>query len=230
MIFKTTRNTIDMSYVNEFYKQDRKKWAIKLSGGADSALVLWMMIKIIQDNKWDDVTITVITGISESKPFNAIFAEKIMKTMTELTGFKFKEHFTMPLRTSSNEDYVQDMESFIQKKQREGIINLRFAGITSNPNPEEAAFLYPPFRDDYPFDLDLRGWSNENKKIHTEHSMRPLLNVDKRGVAMLYEELGIMNTIFPLTRSCEAVTTDFSHHCGNCWHCNERKWGFGRLE
>ena len=25
-------------------------------------------------------------------------------------------------------------------------------------------------------------------------------------------------------------TDDFSHHCGECWWCKERHWGFGRFE
>jgi 7-cyano-7-deazaguanine synthase in queuosine biosynthesis len=35
--------------------------------------------------------------------------------------------------------------------------------------------------------------------------------------------------IFPITRSCESWTNDFSKHCGECWWCKEREWGFGRL-
>jgi len=55
-----------------------------------------------------------------------------------------------------------------------------------------------------------------------------LINVDKKGVHEHYVRLGVLEELFPLTRSCEIHTTDFSEHCGECWFCKERLWGFGR--
>ena len=60
------------------------------------------------------------------------------------------------------------------------------------------------------------------------NTWRPLINVDKKGVAEHYTRLGVLEELFPLTRSCEVHTTDFSEHCGECWFCKERLWGFGR--
>jgi 7-cyano-7-deazaguanine synthase in queuosine biosynthesis len=48
-------------------------------------------------------------------------------------------------------------------------------------------------------------------------------------VSELYDYFDLQNTLFPLTRSCEQYTDDFTQHCDNCWFCGERKWGFGRL-
>ena len=48
-------------------------------------------------------------------------------------------------------------------------------------------------------------------------SFKPLVNIDKKGVAELYEILGVTDTLFPLTRSCEDFTDDFSKHCEECW-------------
>ena len=63
----------------------------------------------------------------------------------------------------------------------------------------------------------------------------PLINIDKQGVKELYEKFGLLDTLYPLTRSCESFTDDFSKHCGEykdeqdvCWFCKERYWGFGR--
>jgi len=44
----------------------------------------------------------------------------------------------------------------------------------------------------------------------------------------------LLETLFPVTRSCEwnehVVGEDPGmEHCGNCWWCHERKWAFGRL-
>ena len=53
--------------------------------------------------------------------------------------------------------------------------------------------------------------------------------MDKKDIARLYEEEGILDDLFPLTRSCENDDT-LDYHCGFCWWCDERKWAFnGRL-
>jgi 7-cyano-7-deazaguanine synthase in queuosine biosynthesis len=59
---------------------------------------------------------------------------------------------------------------------------------------------------------------------------RPFANLDKKGIAELYEHFNLMDTLFPITKSCEAKTYDWTTpHCGTCWWCHERQWGFGRL-
>jgi 7-cyano-7-deazaguanine synthase in queuosine biosynthesis len=51
----------------------------------------------------------------------------------------------------------------------------------------------------------------------------------------MYVKFDLMDTVFPLTRSCEwtskitEVADPGTNHCGVCWWCEERKWGFGKL-
>ena len=55
-------------------------------------------------------------------------------------------------------------------------------------------------------------------------------NVDKKFVAGVYMEEGLMDTLFPLTRSCvgSARYTDFfEKECHDCYWCFEKKWAFG---
>ena len=47
---------------------------------------------------------------------------------------------------------------------------------------------------------------------------------------------GIVDELFPLTRSCESeekgqqmLDGGPEEHCGKCWWCLERQWAFGRL-
>ena len=61
------------------------------------------------------------------------------------------------------------------------------------------------------------------------YQIDPLINVDKKGVAKIYEEEGLTDTLFPVTRSCEG-SESLHQHCGECWWCEERMWAFdGRL-
>ena len=57
-------------------------------------------------------------------------------------------------------------------------------------------------------------------------SETPYSKLTKRDIALKYYEYGIHNKLFPLTFSC-IVNTDV--HCGKCWWCQERLWGFGRI-
>ena len=58
---------------------------------------------------------------------------------------------------------------------------------------------------------------------------------DKKGTASAYEELGMMEKLYPYTFSCENAPYELldekgNHmHCGECFFCLERYWGFGRI-
>ena len=69
--------------------------------------------------------------------------------------------------------------------------------------------------------------------VYKNYSWKHLANIDKKGVAELYETLGVMETLFPLTRSCEAYAHESHYnidkHCEKCWFCMERIYAFGRL-
>jgi len=50
----------------------------------------------------------------------------------------------------------------------------------------------------------------------------------------MYTELDVMDSLFPVTRSCEwkeSMGGDDPglEHCGTCWWCEERLWAFNKL-
>jgi hypothetical protein len=61
-----------------------------------------------------------------------------------------------------------------------------------------------------------------------DHFAYPFTNVDKRGIARMYQDLDLLQSLFPLTRSCVSNSWRYGH-CGACWFCSERQWGFGCL-
>ena len=61
--------------------------------------------------------------------------------------------------------------------------------------------------------------------------MNPFFCINKRGLKMIYEELGLIDKLFPVTYSCEGTaeqTKTHTQHCKRCWWCQERFWAFGR--
>ena len=55
----------------------------------------------------------------------------------------------------------------------------------------------------------------------------PLTNLNKQDIVKIYCEQEIIDTVFPLTKSCGS---DYgSNPCGTCWFCEERSWGLAVL-
>ena len=61
----------------------------------------------------------------------------------------------------------------------------------------------------------------------------PDLNEEYKDIKELYDYFGVLDTLYPVKRSFEIrldnkLFTGFDNHCGHCWFCLERFWGFGR--
>ena len=109
----------------------------------------------------------------------------------------------------------------------ENKINVIYTAVTANP-PKDIADNF----------LTSVANSEHNKRdpliyrpISDGNWCTPFVNTNKIKIAEMYESLGLLETLFPLTRSCELITSNsnFLGHCGNCWWCRERFWGFKRL-
>ncbi len=204
-----------------FYNKKRKI-GIKISGGADSAIVLYMLCKYIVENN-TGAKIIPITVNHEGKDYQEKYAKQVINYCKNIFGNIFSQHYIA--RNPTPDTYVQTQIDLVNTLYFKDIINCHYVGITRNP-PKE---ISDTFGHPGPSDDRSPGW-HRNTVIENK-IFRPLINIDKKGVAELYDTLGVTDTLFPLTRSCEAVTSDFTEHCKTgCWFCQERYWGFGRYE
>ena len=70
---------------------------------------------------------------------------------------------------------------------------------------------------------------NTNKPNITYNVYQPYINVNKRFVAGVFKEEGLMEDLFPITRSCVGgsnQTKDFTAWCWQCFWCYEKAWAF----
>jgi len=198
---------------------------LKISGGADSAIVGYILSKYII-NERPKIKVVPITVDQEGKSFQVSFAIKIIEFYKTIFGDIYLPHQTSFSCFPEDKNYIKTQEILTNNLYKKNIIQFHFAGITLNPpigaisrEIYEQGWIDPPDR--------IR--TGIIKNIYQDSRCLPLINFDKKDVAELYRYFDVTDTLFSLTRSCEKYTDDFSKHCGNCWFCAERKWGFGTL-
>lgn len=201
-------------------KKDTKRVGIKLSGGADSAVLTYLLAKYKTEER-PDIEFMPVTNVCKQKPYNQIHADKVIGFIENRFGFKFREH--MVIKNIEEEDFGRFHDHNVDMLYNAKLIDEHFIAITSFP-PEGAMDMTGTH---YIEGLDR---TRNIKPTKEGRSNRPFYNLDKVGIAELYDRFDLLDDLFPLTRSCEAHTHDFSKHCGSCWWCRERQWAFGRLD
>ena len=222
MIFKNSQQDINIEE-----NKDIKILSLNISGRADSAIVGYMLSKYVAEER-PDIKIIPLTTNHPRKPYQGEFATRIINFYKEVFGEHiFGKHYINNIDViDTNEDYINAQRKNSLEASVIENIQKNYSGITSNP-PLHIIDTFKNYKGKIlPGPYDNR--NGKNFPALNGYSMRPLVNIDKKGVAELYKTLGLIETLFPLTRSCEDYTTDFSSHCDNCWFCKERFWGFGR--
>ncbi len=205
-----------------------------MSGGADSSLMCYIMAKIIRENNLPTQIIPCTTEFL-ARPYNLRCAFNVLQKISDLTGLEFPYHpnFIMPNydRKVSDDEKVVIMSGYTRAYAAKFGFEVMYNGLTANPPLE--------FIEDNKFGerqtcRDDMSWrqQQENKKGLAV----PFIHIDKKGIGRLYKKFGILDSIFPLTRSCEAEmdeTEFFTKDCFDirpkgeeCWWCRERAYGF----
>lgn len=192
---------------------DNARYGIHLSGGLDSAL-LFYGLAIYKPNS----SFLLVTGSRlDDGSYNLPYAKKVADFIVATTNADILEHVT-PVFADRSEG----------RSQRGQIVNLLTydfqldcwaGGKTANP----------------PIDLgDGRDESRDGTNRDISRSLQyeidyysPFTNVDKRQIAEWYKEYNLMDSLYPLTMSCEAPTPP--RPCGACWWCKEKEWAFGNF-
>ncbi len=227
MIFKNSQQDVNI------HEEDNVKVvSLKISGGADSAIVGFMLSNYVAVER-PDIKIIPITTNHPRKPYQGLFAKRIIEFYKETFGDIFGKHYINNLdQIATNEDYNSAQTDIFNIANKNELIISSYSGITSNPPKDEMDKFVNKYKKNETGPYDDRNGKKfsviANGPGGSNGSKRHLVNIDKKGVAELYNNLGLMDTLFPLTRSCEEITNDFSSHCEHCWFCRERYWGFGR--
>lgn len=212
---------------------------IWMSGGADSALLCYLIAKEIKDKNLS-IKIQPIT-VDYKRPFKFIAGsvqQKIEKLLSANSIFNEHLVYNPPNGiTWSKEELTNQFHKLNEKHVRENTFQLLYSGITTNP----PIHIQKKFHWGVLADVEMKRGLNvpkekirhivkENQsKIYEFYEIKPFFDFSKKDIAEMYHNLGILEEMFPITRSCEDLKT-VEGHCGKCWWCEERQWAFGRLE
>lgn len=222
------------------------KWqnvAIAVSGGADSALLAYM---VCQKAKEHDVTIHIINHIRcwKTKPWQQHDADKVFNWLFQKfyhTTFKRHKNFIAPdleygnIGPNLTDEYGKKVsgDNIQSRAYAEYIckthnIDAFYNGVTRNPRLAN-------FNGMKERDIEL---SPETRHLaEMEHLgfmvYHPFRFTDKSEIVKMYKDLGITD-LLDITRSCEGEISgiDYTNYtkgqevpvCGECFWCKEREW------
>lgn len=235
-------NLYNIDNVNIPFDTAWNKIAISVSGGADSALLAYLLCNIVKNQ-----TIHVIshTRMWKTRPWQSYDSLQVFNWLsTRFPNIKFERHtcFVAPDIEYGNigpiiKDEYGKMVSGDNAQQRSFAefictvhdIPVYYNAVTRNPRG-----------------IDLGGMTErniepteDNKHLEMMQHMgrwalHPFRFVDKAWVVKQYKDNSIMD-LFHITRSCEGefegidYTTykagDTVPVCGKCFWCKEREWG-----
>lgn len=225
------------------YDPNWKNVAISVSGGADSALLAYLVCDLAYEH---DTTVHIINHVRcwKTKPWQQFDAEHVYQWLFQrFYHTKFKRHinFIAPELEYGNigpnltDEYGKKVsgDNIQQRAYAEYIckkynIDAYYNGVTRNPTLAFANGMVE--RDIEP--------TEENKHLELMQHLgvwvsHPFRFVDKKWVVGQYKRLDIMS-LFNITRSCEGTFDgiDYTTYnigddvptCGECFWCKEREW------
>lgn len=186
-----------------------KDVSIFLSGGADSALLLYLLCistdarirplcAVEIDNRVNELAVNnIINEVRTLLPQSNI-DDPIFKYFKQTDAFESKaKHF---------KQVMEPLRSYIY-----------FDATTANPPTTVMQNLNM-----YDNRFVVRDDSDVLK-------CRPFGQIDKSEIAKLYIQYDLMDNLLPLTASC-VMPINRTEPCKECWWCKEKYWAFGRYD
>lgn len=193
---------------------------INVSGGTDSALLLYLLMK-----NYSGPIRAFTTANMQKKCTNAMISVRVSSQCQQLTGHTDFEHFI----NYRNQQEDSTVFSTVRQYYNSGKIDRIYTAITKNP----PKLVTDSFTEKTTEDIH-RNPETFRDVVYDTNKFRPFTNLDKQDIAKIYHDNDLMENLFPLTRSCEwwsifPYPDPGLDHCGKCWWCQERSWGFGKL-
>jgi len=208
-----------------------KHIGVAVSGGADSAMILWMLCNIITRDKLD-IEVSTYRTVHTIRSWQVKYSDQVIKFIKEsFPDIKWGKTLTESPEDGSIKSYIDSQGCMHRKLRMEHNDMVTYSGVTLNPPAEEGKKIWRfMWKDRAPNrDWETRdSWlSGTNVKMKHGYECKPFCVYDKRAVLAFYKKYNLLDTLLPLTRTCEGWsewTNNFTTECKQCWWCIERNW------
>jgi hypothetical protein len=215
--------------VFDYILENYKNIACMISGGADSSFALYWLAKCIDELELHNThTILPITAMEDL----SVLAYNNIKEVKEIISIvqnyfpkvQILDHYTFDAPTTESKG-----DAFFTHKKillNSGFIDHIFSSICAAPLFEDV---------DFGFAITVvRNIEKQRRKGKSSFGVdykyvAPFGFVDKKFIAYQYKKYDLLNTIYPLTRSCTSPYPD-GKACKNCPWCFEKYWAFGMYD
>lgn len=226
-----------------------KNIGISISGGADSALLAYLLCSIItQENLKVNVHITTNIRCWKTRPWQETNSIDVYNYLVStFKNLKFNRHvnFIPPEMEEPHTTYITD--EYGQEKPGNRIIlrshaeyighkyklDAWYNAVSKNPSDNTLTNRM----DDR--DIEANDINIMIKEYQGSHSIHPFRYIEKDWIVAQYHNLGIMSFL-DITRSCEGEfnNLDFKNYipgqdvpkCGECFWCQERNWAMNNID
>jgi hypothetical protein len=229
--------------------------ALRLSGGIDSAILLHCVLQYLPY-----LPVVPFTFFNKLRPSAVGSVAKVLACIKDLNpGSLLLPHLTATFDTTGGYVRTNDMPNGTKGHPKDilakqfvrslfdahpGVLNVVLSGETMNPPIQVQHDLgmaddFLRYRND-PSD-PLLVYKHTDKSFKYEY--RPFAAYTKKQVAEVCAELGLLETLFPLTETCESVMHQYTdvyperfgitytkpgeEPCQCCWPCREKYWAYG---
>lgn len=204
------------------------KWkaiGVQVSGGLDSALLLYLTVKTIQKH---DLSVKIVPISLEiyNKAKNLDSARAVIAKIQELTGFTNWGEIIEAVGDETQAKFEGKARFFTEVLTDvfvRGLVNFEINGVTKNPPLSVCS--------DFKFN-EYREFSRDNATsiYNALENASPHAFMNKKDIVELYITHGILDELAPLTLSCDEMLDIIEENnwpipCGTCWWCRERRWG-----
>ena len=198
---------------------------VQVSGGLDSALLLYLTVKTIQKHNLS-VKVVPISLEIHNKAKNLGSSRAVIAKVKELTGFTNWGEIVEAIgneeqaKFEGKDQFFTDVLTSVFER---GIIDFEINGVTKNPPLEVCNdFKYNEYRQ---FSRD-----NATSIYNDVKNASPHAFMTKKDIIELYISHGIIDDLADLTLSCDEMLDIIERNnwpipCGSCWWCRERRWG-----
>ena len=189
---------------------------ISVSGGADSAILLYILLK------YTTRPIHVFTASLKVKNNSAPrSAFTVIEKCIELTGNSNVYHHIHFIDDMDNRGSLFNGPNYFLKNK---LVDVVYTAETIFPSINE----FKKFKNQDYFIFNQRDPKNK-KPVLSKKFYSPFIQINKKQIRELYEYYNLLDTLYPVTRSCESVHLT-TGHCGECLWCEERLWAFGKYQ